>query len=1467
MVASVTSDPVSIPNSQLHAEVPILAIPQNATKTSEAASAGVQSPSKPIEFNVLEISDIFVTNVPSVAWKEKNSLYVLLKVNGFHFRTPTLAEVGADAMWTGGVCSIDLQRMLSKQGNDAKIIVELYNEHLAIKDKLIGKCDFSCITLLEQATASAATEISGELLESAATTAVGGSRKYRGTVAFNYQLGSSQPSPSNWQAEFESIPATARSRTIDIEPNNLVEINGVTPRRIMAAADVLQAWEQESTDQPSPTKLKAKKETKKGRASSSSHGRPPTQQQTSKLGKESIGIAQLPSTPQRGFDIVPTLPSSHSYEPETVTSVDEPSSAITTSRMSNLTEEVGSTRQHTAITGSSSGASNSHQYQHSKHSRTKRLQSEVHRMRSSATNSLPTTAIEDMPAVVDITYVFDKVFQMSFQTVCASVELSAMEILILLDSLGQPVQQHWLENASLSSSSSGYSALIVPISHAAAFADGVSNYIHQFPQFLDSVQFFRFTPEQASLAIKHLIRLIKGKYEATRSLIFQYCQTISGSSLAGSRRSSSAASTSEKQHIPGVRPRNFDLAQTQVLLEHLDMNTIVRESAYNGSTLLELDLSAAASSSLSLKSALKRARMQVYQKTLQTLDTMWDKGIRPFDAYPNNDQHSAAGYQSKNSKSYLANDLRSLAGTHDKDLASDSEQKPSQKPRRKSVKITGSGSAERSYIIADAARLFQTLVPINRAYGCGFSLQELSNVANTMGGFLCFKEQLSDKALATDAVDDIDSHPLANSGGGNQATGLSQQAQKALVWVKVLFPSKEIKQHALTILENLIVSRRFNNASISLVQIRPRDVVSHPSNQDGFESTSNLHSKHSDESVDIFLQLPPSCLESTSIGVSKLLQMSRGKLGDVQLGTRARVVDALTLQRMCERYEWWDRPSVDTMNRLAGQKVEVVSVADLDSKGRVGIKLVNDETLCDAVPLDALQPLLAVASTALFPGEDGHETMLKKRRKSKLRRANSERVPEAEQRDTEAALNPLRQGVGGGDEAAPPAAAIDDDHIPKKKLKRRKSRASNLHPDADIKQAPSTVPVEAEVSEDMFARKKSSTKISRALSLEEDLAILAANMKLPVPAMAVDVKVQRADTVYKSHEASNANSMNATEKKPSVVASSTRPASAPSTSRTKSASSNSTKDCSWMRSPKKAVEQLLHDDINNRAEVGDHKRGRSAHGKDVLRASAPLHQWVPTFPEGAEYAYTKGVYVYPSSPPATAAPESPQNDVPETNPGINSVNPAALHLLDITVPPSPPRPVSASAIGRLKKQKQQEKQQGTSAVASKAGQESPPSSPPLQKVMGVSGYGYTATGDRKPMAAFEFLPEEGEDPEAHPHGLPGKKVKKVKSSTESNKAALKQLFGMNERKDTAPAEKEETTKLSSRQRRKEEKNSVVDLDVAGAPATLQPKSPENRLNGHVSKEDRYYEIESARTANEAAKKEKYLLKQLKKMSV
>lgn len=83
-------------------------------------------------------------------------------------------------------------------------------------------------------------------------------------------------------------------------------------------------------------------------------------------------------------------------------------------------------------------------------------------------------------------------------------------------------------------------------------------------------------------------------------------------------------------------------------------------------------------------------------------------------------------------------------------------------------------------------------------------------------------------------------------------------------------------------------------------------------------------------------------------------------------GVLVEVANKKVLERALDRFEWWDRPPPGALSAMTGQTAEIISTSELESRRRVGVRILNSD-IFDAIPLEALLPVTPALpdSTAL----------------------------------------------------------------------------------------------------------------------------------------------------------------------------------------------------------------------------------------------------------------------------------------------------------------------------------------------------------------------------------------------------------------------------------------------------------------------------------------------------------------------
>lgn len=134
---------------------------------------------------------------------------------------------------------------------------------------------------------------------------------------------------------------------------------------------------------------------------------------------------------------------------------------------------------------------------------------------------------------------------------------------------------------------------------------------------------------------------------------------------------------------------------------------------------------------------------------------------------------------------------------------------------------------------------------------------------------------------------------------------------------------------------------------------------------------SVLNSDEHRDSVLVFgrsVYVPVTCLCKIRPDRRDTDTIESSQLEGVAVGDLVRVCDLPSLQQCCARLEWWDRPVDGVLQTFAESVAEVVSVSELTSKRRVGLRFPALGDVVDALPLEALRSLTPSELQQLPPG-------------------------------------------------------------------------------------------------------------------------------------------------------------------------------------------------------------------------------------------------------------------------------------------------------------------------------------------------------------------------------------------------------------------------------------------------------------------------------------------------------------------
>lgn len=518
----------------------------------------------------------------------------------------------------------------------------------------------------------------------------------------------------------------------------------------------------------------------------------------------------------------------------------------------------------------------------------------------------------------------DVAFAKAFQAECASLPLTPHEALLLLDALdvdlAAPVA------TLVQALPPDVAPVEVPALHAAAFAAVLSGFARGGPggrwAFVRHPNALSISEEAAGRGIARIRALVEGAWLGkARATILSFCD---GKSRLG--RPSLWASGNVK-------------ALFVTALGFPDKTFL----ALSGKEVLELGRGKLWDH-FRVGPSLLQARFAVYQHTLRLLEQWWEQGHRPGDDLKDASLYAAgllgplvwpplaapsrlaagelaaaapaavelprllqpmappALKRTKRSKKAKAGVISALAALAATPLPSSPKRWGQVQPGERQAP---SAEAELAVEVAPLEALLVAWVPLNRAYGWGVPLDVLTSLGGRVGGAvgsLLFPQHTRD--LDGGALDPV----------------------KGCFWVA--FAAEPVPgQHPF---------HRFE-------PFAKHGIVHRVAGPEGGASEPRFA-----------VLVPAMCLRRAA-DVLLLTAPHGGSLSaaDVRVGMALRVVDVEALRRACERFEWWDRPPPEALEDMAGQRCEVVSISELHSVHRVGVRIEATGAF-DGLPLEAL---------------------------------------------------------------------------------------------------------------------------------------------------------------------------------------------------------------------------------------------------------------------------------------------------------------------------------------------------------------------------------------------------------------------------------------------------------------------------------------------------------------------------------
>jgi len=598
-----------------------------------------------------------------------------------------------------------------------------------------------------------------------------------------------------------------------------------------------------------------------------------------------------------------------------------------------------------------------------------------------ANRQSPSSPLTLPPVTAPITLpprlLLDEAFSRAIRAECSTIQFTAQEAAILLDALGcelvEPIGELNLDDIK--------TPIDLPMLHAASLAAVLTSFAKEHRLVINH-RAFCVSEEKAAVAVKRLKSLVEGPWRGTdkaRMTILQFCagnQGRLGRPSFWPLETTKGPGGGKMQRLAKV------LGFPEAPFADLSGQGFLETNKKETKTLLNLTPS------------LLQVRFAVYQHTLRLIDQWWDKGHRPEDVFKevsgaalgavllpfsagiannnsNNNNNAnltisqpvvAASSVVPPAKNDLLLEQESRKKVQDAKLAADMAESNKKKKSKKSKgkgknggvsrstlptspskwgqvvatnSLTSSASPplassslnQRTYVeIAPLEALLQAWVPLNRAYGWGVPLEALTSLGGKLGG------TFGHLAVNHADLDDV----------------------KGCRWVTVGENSNDKNVGASNASFSFLEAFKSANGIVRLASPLSSTTAAQAARGQEGEIVVAMPSSSSTPSYHVLV--PLFCLRIAAEPNRRQLQHG-GVLcpEDVHVGLVIKVVSEDALTRACERFDWWDRPPPDAIRDMAGQKGEVVSLSELHSKMRVGVRMLETD-LFAALSLEALLP-------------------------------------------------------------------------------------------------------------------------------------------------------------------------------------------------------------------------------------------------------------------------------------------------------------------------------------------------------------------------------------------------------------------------------------------------------------------------------------------------------------------------------
>jgi len=465
--------------------------------------------------------------------------------------------------------------------------------------------------------------------------------------------------------------------------------------------------------------------------------------------------------------------------------------------------------------------------------------------------------------------------------------------------------------------------IAVPTIDAASLGTALS----QFASENDIVSADRLSPQlteaEATEALKNLMSLVEGPWRKIRPFLLvasgNDSVTLGSSTTSPPRAAKPTYNNNGWSHTVyrcQKRPAEWTYTCIHEFAQELQLPpTAINALRYcTGKEFLKIDPTRI-DVDYGIRTSMMQSRFRVYHKLVCLIDKLWDRGHRPVDPLVTSTKYEQKSFDVFAAKTGVQDTFASKWGNLVASPFPSTGTKWGDVDNIDSLDADGTflqtgDSANKQGIvpveIAQVDTLIRDWMPLNRAYGWGLHLDTISRIAKEIGsmkGYLVKPEVFMFEG-GHDGVKECRWICFDPTDGGDQAR-----------------ICEFLNSH-----ETIPILRCFG-----------------------------------DSGQDTGIQVPVSCVRSM-LKHDIMLTDSYFDEGGFFVGATVQIAKESVLCKAYERFEWWDRPTPPILLKMAGQKGEIVSTAELQSHQRVGVRVGK---IVDVIPIEAL------AANKAMPGAGG----------------------------------------------------------------------------------------------------------------------------------------------------------------------------------------------------------------------------------------------------------------------------------------------------------------------------------------------------------------------------------------------------------------------------------------------------------------------------------------------------------------